>query len=81
MPHKSRKAGKPLPSFRWRAEISYRHSDGLNHAPRQVFLEELFQLHDVVEQGPHWDTIEGIQIARINHNESPTLTVEQAEQL
>lgn len=44
-------------------------------------LSELSELHDFVERGPHWDTIEKIEVFRVNHVSSANLTVEQAERL
>jgi hypothetical protein len=43
-----------------------------------VDLEELEDLHQVVENGPHWDTIAGINIRRFNPC-IPGLTIEDAE--
>lgn len=36
---------------RWRAALSY--SDGW----REVFFEEIEELHDIIEQGPDWNTL------------------------
>ena len=44
-------------------------------------LEEIEDLHMVIERGPHWDTVELIEIRRVNHINSPTLTLSQAEEL
>lgn len=70
---------QPRKVLRWRAVVTYRHETG--PADVEYHLEELFDLHDLVEHGPHWDTIENIRIERINHVDSPTLTVEHARTL
>lgn len=63
---------------RWRAVVTYRSE----HGPVDVehWLRELHELHDLVEAGPHWDTIEGISVERANPLE-PGLTVEKAAEL
>ncbi len=66
------------PRVRWTATVTYRTDAG----PLDVdhVLTELSDLHDLVERGPHWDTILGIAIQRTNPIE-PGVTVEQAEAL
>ena len=61
---------------RWRATVYYRTDNGTVDVQRS--LGELHDLHDFVEAGPHWDTIEKIEIVRVNHIEAADLTVEQA---
>lgn len=65
--------------IRWHVTILYRHNDGL--VDIEYDLAEIDQLNALIERGPHWDTIVEIKIVRVNHNESVTLTVEEAEQL
>lgn len=65
--------------MRWQATVHYRTDHGTADVVHD--LEELADLHDLVERGPHWDTIEYISIIKINHSTSETLTVEQAEKL
>ena len=65
--------------MRWHATVHYRTDHGI--ADVQHDIAELMDLHDLVERGPHWDTIEKIEIVRINHCTSKMLTVEQAEQM
>jgi hypothetical protein len=63
---------------RWVATIFYRGQLGLIDVTHEI--EELEDLQDIVEQGPHWDTIERIDILRI----APTfdkLTLEEADKL
>lgn len=65
--------------MRWKATVYYRTANGTVDVEHE--LEELADIHDRVEAGPHWDTVEKIEIVRINHVDSATLTVEQAAQL
>ncbi|MEH6772887.1 MAG: hypothetical protein V7668_03085 [Cereibacter changlensis] len=62
---------------RWLAPIFYRADAGLLDQP----LHEITDLHDIVEIGPHWETIDRIKILRLNHNTALELTVEQAAKL
>lgn len=64
---------------RWRATVYYRSELGTIDV--QHSLGELEDLHDFVEVGPHWDTIERIEIVRVNHNTAADLTVEQAAKI
>lgn len=64
---------------RWCATVWYRTDDGLVDV--EHWLEELEELHDCVEAGPHWDTIAKIEVKRVNHIEGHTLTIESAENL
>ncbi len=75
-PQPSTHCHPPLP--RWAATVTYRTDSG----PLDVdhVLTEISDLHDLVERGPHWDTILGIVIQRINPID-PGITVEQAEAL
>ena len=63
--------------FRWIAVVTYRTANG----PVEVdhHFEELSDLHNIVERGPDWNTIEGI-VVRLNalRNEYPDDTVEEA---
>ena len=69
-----------LPSLaRWKATVFYRTEAGLLDV--KMFLDELCDLHDHIELGPHWDTIARIVVERINPDERPDLTIEQAEKL
>ena len=69
-----------LPSLaRWKATVFYRTEAGLLDV--KMFLDELCDLHDRIEQGPHWDTIASIVVERMNHDEWPDLTIEQSEKL
>ena len=65
--------------IRWIATVYYRSDHGTVDVAHQ--LSELEELHDVVERGPHWDTIVEIRIARAEHVTADTLTVERAEKL
>lgn len=65
--------------MRWRATIFYRTENGSVDVEHE--LNELADIHDRVEAGPHWDTIEKIEIVRINHCDAADLTVEAAARL
>jgi len=64
---------------RWKALVQYRSDAGLINV--EMFLDEIADLDGRIERGPHWDTVHHIEIKRINHIQSATLTVEQAEKL
>jgi hypothetical protein len=59
---------------RWMAKIIYRHDDG----PRTtlLFVEELFELQDIVECGPSFYSIESIEVTPSER--CPKVTVEEA---
>lgn len=63
---------------RWTADVFYRTANGIVDVRHD--LEELVELHNLVECGPHWDTIDRIYIER-SDKAYAELTVEQAEQL
>jgi hypothetical protein len=66
--------------LRWNATVHYRTDDGPLNVEHTLL--ELRDLHDLVERGPHWDTIERIEITRVvpDYGDA-TLTVERSEQL
>jgi hypothetical protein len=59
--------------------VTYRHDFGPVEVP--MLLGELSDLYDRIECGPHWDTVLKIEIRRVNHIDSPTLTIEQAKKM
>jgi hypothetical protein len=63
---------------RWIATVHYRTAGGLVDV--QHDLEEIEELQELVERGPHWDTIERIEIVRADGCER-RLTVEEAAAL
>ena len=63
---------------RWHATIFYRTDSGIVDVEHD--LCELCDLHDIVERGPHWDTIEKITIVR-SKVYFKNLTVEKALEL
>jgi hypothetical protein len=65
---------------RWHAVVQYRTG---TETPKnvEIYLEEIGDIHDHIERGPHWDTVEVVKIRRINHTDSPSLTLEQAVEL
>lgn len=70
--------GNPRPTSRWRATITYRSENG----PIDVdhYIEEIDELHDIVERGPHWDTIREIRVVKAEREYNP-ITLEQARKL
>ena len=64
---------------RWQAIIWYRTETGLVDVTHD--LEEIEDLHDLVEAGPHFDTIENVSIFRVGHLDGERLTVERAATL
>lgn len=62
---------------RWVAEIDYRHDDRTRTVVRG--LQELSELHDIVEAGPTFYAIEAIRVGPPRH--SSPLTVEEAAKL
>ena len=65
--------------IRWRAVVHYRTENGVLDVEHD--LEELGELHDLVELGPHGDTIARIEVLRVNQCTATDLTVEQAAEL
>jgi hypothetical protein len=46
-----------------------------------MYLHEKGDIQYRIERGPHWDAVEIVEIRRINHTDSPMLTLEQAKDL
>ncbi len=65
--------------IRWKATVIYRSDAGSVDVEHHI--HELTDLDVFVEAGPHWDTIEKIEIVRVNHSDSASLTIEQASQI
>jgi hypothetical protein len=63
---------------RWIATVHYRTDSGLVDV--QHDMEELHELHDLIERGPHWDTIDHVHVVR-SDRAFENLTVEGAERL
>jgi hypothetical protein len=50
--------GSPMPEdYRWMAEILYR-----NGKVKVEGFEELYELHDIIEHGPDWNSIDHITV-------------------
>lgn len=64
--------------MRWHATIFYRTDAGILDVEHD--LEELEDIHDRVEAGPHWDTVDRIIIVR-GEKLIADLTVEKAAAL
>ena len=62
----------------WRVVRTYRSERGPVEVEDDV--EELFELHHLVEDGPHWDTLVDIRIT-LNTPCHPGLTLEDAAKL
>ena len=62
----------------WRATVKFRTENG--PVDVQYDMAELYQLHNLVEHGPHWDSIIDIRIVRARLSDGP-LTIEEAEQM
>lgn len=60
---------------RWTAHVFYKTEYGLVDVRHD--MEELEELQDLVERGPHWDCIDRIDIRRAIPREE-LMTVEQA---
>jgi hypothetical protein len=56
---------------RWRADVTHRPAPGKEET-NTYFFEEIEELSPMIEQGPHWDTIVGINIYLNRKNESET---------
>lgn len=62
---------------RWLAMVTYRGDHGPNVVNHEI--EELDDLADLIERGPHWDTIDSILIVKPDADKC--LTVEAAAKL
>lgn len=60
---------------RWRVIITYRHVLGPVSVTYDV--EELSELHDIVERGPDWNSIEKIEVT-LRRVTIPGLTIANA---
>lgn len=59
---------------RWHARVTYRTRRGPLIVDHDV--EELYELHDLVERGPDWATIENVYVTYSSNR--PSVTVEDA---
>jgi hypothetical protein len=64
---------------RWRAAVQYRFDAGSRCVTHD--LEEIFELHDLIDKGPYWDTVQKIEILRVNHIDGENLTFEESMRL
>lgn len=64
--------------MRWIATIYYRSDAGLIDVDHD--FEEIEDLHDIIEAGPDWHTIDRI-VVRLARKLSGDLTLEQASKL
>lgn len=63
---------------RWIANITYRFEEGIRGV--LIGFEEFADLGEVIEQGPHWDSVVGINIERLRDADE-TMTVEKGASL
>lgn len=64
---------------RWAATVHYRGDAGLVDVTHDI--DEIADLHDLVERGPHWDAIDRITVVRAVVGAPLTLTIEEAAKL
>ncbi len=64
---------------RWQAVVRHRRAVHAVHI-RTLRFEEISELHDLIENGPHWGTIIDCKITLLRDAGS-TLTIEEAEKL
>jgi hypothetical protein len=65
---------------RWKAIILYR-MDGDQFVDVEHFFEEIEELHDLIERGPHWDTLIRCTVTLNRAAEDAGLTLEKAAEL
>lgn len=63
---------------RWIATVHYRSDSSLVDVSHDLL--ELDELHALVERGPHWDTIDHIEVVRADGRDE-ALTIEGARRL
>ena len=61
---------------RWLAIIAYRSDDGIVEFSHEI--EELEDIQNIVELGPHWDAVAKIEITRLR-NARRTFTLSEGE--
>jgi hypothetical protein len=71
-------ASAAVTTARWIATVYYRTSAGLVDVTHD--MTELEELQTLVERGPHWDTIDRIEIVRADGCDR-ALTIEEAATL
>lgn len=70
----------PLPQLRrWKAVCIYRTDEGTTQVEHR--LEEVSELHGLIEAGPHWDTLISCTVTLARPAQDPTLTIERAAHL
>lgn len=63
--------------IRWVVEIDYRTNNGIITVVHDI--EELEELHDIVERGPDWNAIEYPIRITLNPEVGEPVTIEQSE--
>jgi hypothetical protein len=69
-------AQKGSQMMRWTVTVYYRLDAGLLDVTHDI--EELEELQMLVERGPHWDTIDRIEIRLNRPAQNPSMTVQQS---
>ena len=64
---------------RWHAVVKYRTDAGLLDV--DMYLNEIGDIQDRIESGPHWDIVEIVEIKRFNHADRSKRTLEQSKEL
>jgi hypothetical protein len=64
------------PFLRWHVVAHYRTNNGLLDVHHDI--EELAELHDLIEQGPNWYCLVRIEITRNYSVDDETMTVESS---
>ena len=62
--------------MRWIATIFYRSENGIVDVCHEI--EEICDLHDLVERGPDWNAIDRIEIRLQRRTQPETDTIEKA---
>jgi len=64
-------------TLRWKADLEYRSEEGGHMLT--VYFEEISELSEIIELGPHWDTLLKC-VVTINQpsDDIPRLTIEQS---
>jgi hypothetical protein len=69
----------PSPHFRWLVQVDYATDNGI--ATVDHHIEEIAELHQIIEQGPDWNAVQNIRIELNPARRSYKTTVEKARLL
>lgn len=65
---------------RWKAVLTYR-SQATGLVPVEHEIEELEELHEIVERGPDWNALDSIVITLLRHHDDRGTTIEETEDM